>query len=122
MDRIISLSVGTDGVEDYASTFADVAELGKALGSNHSYLNVSAQFVADGTDEDPEPEVEEDIIGNKLYFDESTMITVKRAICKGLLDNHIDVTPSGRIVTEIVNALQNEGILFRTRPTSRDES
>lgn len=110
MDRLISLTVKTKGFEDYANSFMDMAELGRALGSNHEYVNMSAQ-VLDGVEED---------VPEELTHDESTMITVKRAISKALqeeysVSTHPALGPSSPFVTRIVNELQNAGILFRER-------
>lgn len=108
IDRIISVSVGISGAEDYASTFMDIVELVRGLGPTHDYVNVSAQVVGEP---DNEPPVDEDV--ERLYHGEDTLFKINEV----LLDRGF----SEKTVTEIINTLQNAGILFRERPKSKGE-
>jgi len=107
MDRMISLGVGTDGDEDYFSTFQDISELARNLGATHNYVNVTASVV--GSDESPDEH-------DELYHDEQTMFTVRRAIAIALKSDVNDAN-----VLDVINELHNAGILFRERPNSRGE-
>ena len=51
MDRLISLSVGVTGVEDYVRTFEDISELARNMVESHEYVNVSASVIG-APDED----------------------------------------------------------------------
>jgi hypothetical protein len=98
MDRIISLGVGTEGAEDYFSTFQDISELARNLGATHDYVNVSARAVV----EDSEDEKAEE-----LYHDENTIAKVRSVLqSHGLTDDQAN---------SIINGFQNFGLLFRER-------
>lgn len=99
MDRLVSLSVGTVGVEDFFGTFEQVSELAKNMGAKHDYVSVSSSV----TDADQNDEPAEEI----LYYDENTLYAVRMAIKQsGLTDES---------ATRIINDIQNAGILFRVR-------
>lgn len=98
MDRLISLSVGTDGAEDYFRTFQDISELARNLGAVHDYVTVSASAVVGGSDDEPDED---------LFYDENTLVKVREAIMRrGIKDD---------LATLIITDLQNAGILFRER-------
>jgi len=103
MDRIISLSVGTHGAEDYFSIFQDVSELARNLGEER-YVSVSATMIGD------EPGDDEDEV-DKLYYDEDTLMKVRKILRERGLSN--------LIIDEIINDLLNAGILFRERPKAK---
>lgn len=97
MDRIISLGVGTEGAEDYFSTFQDISELARNLSATHDYVNVSARVVEDSDDEKAE----------ELYYDENTIAKVRSVLqSHGLTDDQAN---------SIINGFQNFGLLFRER-------
>lgn len=100
MDRLISLGIGTDGAEDYMQTFQDMSELARSLGDSHNYVTLSAQVV-DGVPES-EGKLEE------VFYDENTLFKAHAAI-QG-------VGFSEKTAFDIINALQNAGILLRERP------
>lgn len=102
MDRMISLGVGTEGAEDYFSTFQDISELAKNLGAAHGYVNVTAHVVGDsedGPDDGPNDE--------ELYHDDRTIPKV-RAVLK-------DYGLSDKTVSDLISNLHSAGILFRER-------
>lgn len=103
MDRLVSLSVGTEGAEDYFSTYQDISELARNLGGVHSYVTVTAQTISpDGEDEpDDGPNDEE------LYHDDQT-IPKFRAVLK-------DYGLSDKTVSDLISNLHAAGILFRER-------
>lgn len=103
MHRLISLTVGTFGAEDYASAFMDIGELAGALGSQHDYVSVSAQVV---NDDEPEPEHE------RLHHDENTLNKVRKALMEHGL--------SSDLMTSAITDMQNAGILFRERPPTEE--
>jgi hypothetical protein len=110
MDRLLSLSVGTDGSEDYIRTFQDLSELVKSLGESHDYVNVSACAVN---------EVDEDS-AEELCYDENTLFKVRAAVEKAVRDSLGGNGPAiiDSVVANIINEIQNEGILFRERKHS----
>lgn len=104
VQRLVSLTVGMDETEDYFQTFQKISEIATDLdrAGDFSYINVSAQRV----DEEVEPEQEQR--SEPVYYDEFTLMKVRRAIIKyGISDN---------ICTDLISNMQNEGILFRERP------
>lgn len=103
MDRLITLGVGTSGTEEWMSTFQDISELARNLGEAHSYVNVTSTFVEEDDDEDYEQE--------RLYHDEDTLLKVVTQI------NRAVPFLTTKEVTDIVNEIQNAGILFRERRT-----
>lgn len=105
MDRMITLSVGTVGDEDYVRTFQDFSELAKSLGEVHTFTHLSCSLVGE---DDVNVDVNED-----LYHDEGTLDKVKQAIQiakPDILVHEID---------DIVNQIQNLGVLFR-EPSTKD--
>lgn len=99
MERLVSLSVGTTGAEDFFSTYQDMSELAANLGANHEYVSVTATVVGDDT-EDDEPE--------ELYYDEFTLLKVMKALREnGMSRDQVEIA---------INDMQNAGILFRERP------
>jgi|SRR5690349_2950412 len=106
MDRLVSLSVGTEGAEDYFSTFQDISELAKNLGATHRYVNVNAN-VFDELEIDPEPEQEVE----SLYYDENTLAKVRQVMTNAVLPE---------IAESLITDLQNAGILFRERPKNEE--
>lgn len=105
MDRIISLSVGTNGAEDYFGTFQDISELANNLGKAHDYVTVSAHKV----DEDPDGEGKLE----ECYYDENTLFKAHTAIR--------DCGFTEKTAFDIITALQNAGILFRERPKTKGQ-
>lgn len=103
MDRLISLSVGTEGAEDYFSTFQDVSELARNMGAVHNYVNVTASAVDAPVDDAPE----------ELYHDENTINKVRQALWAALASKTEDIPAS--ILDDMINSMQNVGILFRER-------
>lgn len=103
MDRMISLSVGVEGAEDYFSTFQDISELARNLGAVHDYVNVTANTVFSDAEDEPDdgPNDEE------LYHDEQT-IPKFRAVLK-------DYGLSDKTVSDLISNLHAAGILFRER-------
>jgi hypothetical protein len=100
MDRLISLGIGTVGAEDYFSTFQDMSELARNLGESHNYVNLSAQVV----DGEPEPDGKLE----EVFYDENTLFKAHAAIQGAGF--------SEKTAFDIINALQNAGILLRERP------
>jgi hypothetical protein len=102
MDRLISLTVGTVGDDEYCATMQDVSELAVALGAKHDYVSLSAHaFDAAESDEDDE-----------LYYDDKTLEKVTNVLRSHGL--------SSQLVTDLISDLQNAGILFRERRPSRE--
>lgn len=95
-NRFVSLSVGTEGSEDFFQTFQDLSELAANLGQSHKYVSVSAGAI---DEDEPEPE--------QLYFDENTLFKVSKVL--------MDLGVSSELAADIVNGIQNAGILFRER-------
>lgn len=105
VNRIISLSVGTSGAEDWFRTFQQVSEIATALdkAKDFTYISVSSTVA----DDDDEPECDP----QGLYHDDNTLMKVRSALVK-VLDLH-QVEPSGNLVTNLIIQMQHEGILFR---------
>lgn len=98
MDRLISLSIGVDGDDDYSTTFFDMAELARGLGSTHDYVNMSAQVV--NNDEPDEPE--------HPYHDENTTINKVRKV---LMEHGL----TSELTSSAISDMLSVGILFRER-------
>lgn len=106
MDRLVSLSVGVEDVEDYVRTFQHISELAMNLGENHTYVSVSASVVGEP---DGEPE---EAPSENLHYDEDTLVKVRQALTEA-------AGPYGHgehYVDDLIHAMQNAGILFRERP------
>lgn len=102
MDRLISLGIGVEGAENWINVFQDISELARNLAEVHPYVNVTATRI--GVDDDVVDEPEE------LYHDENTLIKVYGALEGEGVPHYTAVN--------LVNAMQNAGILFRERPRS----
>lgn len=107
MDRMVSLTVGTTGAEDYQRTFMDISELARNMVDTHEYVNVSAQKI-DEPDESDEPGCNHE----QLHHDDVTLIIVRQV----LQNNTGSFGKDEQNVTNLISALQNAGILFRERP------
>lgn len=108
-DRLISLTVGTKGAEEWFRTFQDFSELAGNLGSVHHYVNVTSSVVENDEESD-------DSSSESLYHDANTLVKVKRAIRNALLKNGCAAnTTLDEVVDDIVTETLNEGILFRER-------
>lgn len=111
LSHLISLSVGTSGADDHAETFDGVTNFGKMLAANHGYVNISSQLV--GVEEVEEEDLETENVGctrEHLHHDEQTLVKFYT-----VLSEH---GVSEVVIREIVNDLQNAGILFRERDGS----
>jgi len=97
MDRLVSLSVGTVGPENYVSAFQAVAALAVALGETHAYVNVTASVV---DEEMNDGDLDSDDI-------ERSHFKIHEALVKaGFAD---------KTASYIISTIQNAGILFRER-------
>lgn len=108
--RITSLSVTTNGAEEWFRLFQELSELAGNLGAVHEHINVSATMLSE---DDNEPECDP----QGLYCDENTLLKVQsalnsvmRVVCKDEQPEFID-----DIVMDAISAMQNAGILFRER-------
>jgi hypothetical protein len=99
--RLVSLSVGVGGDEDFARTFQDLSELGRNLGVTHEYVSVSASTMHE--------DLHEEAAGEDLYFDENTLFKVRQALISAI----VGLTEEN--VNDAINAMQNVGIVFRER-------
>jgi hypothetical protein len=106
-DRLISLTVGTKGAEEWFRSFQDLSELANNLGNVHHYVSLSSSAMGD---EEPDP------IDNDLYYDENTLRKVHNELVIVLsrcgAGEHM---ASEDLATTIIGELQNSGILFRER-------
>jgi hypothetical protein len=109
MDRMISLSIGTVGAEEWMQVFQDISELARGLGSDR-YVSVSSTPIDDIPEDPPETE-------DELYYDEFTLGKVRAA----LLEAAGPYGHSEMYVDDLIHAMQNAGILFRERPKSKEE-
>lgn len=103
MDRMISLTVGTVGVEQYLETFERMSSMTLDFAEGHGYVSLSAQEV----DNEAEPELPPE----NLHYDENTLVKVRNVLFEA-------VGPYGHgdsYVDDLMHALQNAGILFRER-------
>jgi hypothetical protein len=99
MDRLVSLSVGTVGSDDYFQTFQNLSELASNLGENHEYVTVSASGIDVDNTEEVEPEL--------FYRDENTLHKVRKAI--------LDIGYSSHSVEDIITHVQSNGVVFCER-------
>ena len=107
-DRLITLTVGTKEADEWFGTFQELSELAANLGVAHDYVDVSSTSFIDlstGSFESDEFVVERE----ELHYDENTLMKVVAGI------NTAVPELTGEQVVDIVNAMQNEGILFRER-------
>lgn len=115
MEHLISLSVGTKGVDDHAQTHQDLSELARNLGVTHNYVSVSSSVFG-------EDDEEADDAGcglEHLHYDEDTLGKVRDALAKILVENQ-NARSMAAIITDCVNEMQNAGILFRERTPTKD--
>lgn len=105
MDRLISLTVGTKEAEEWFRTFQEISELGANLGASHHYVSVSSTDL--GSDKEPD---EDDL--EQTYHDDNTMRKVRVAVGRAVL---VHTDANADLVTDIINEIQNAGILFRER-------
>jgi len=112
-NRLISLTVGTEGAEEWFRCFQDLSELATNLGAVHHYVNVASSVA--GEDEEPTCDPE------GLYHDEFTVFKVHQTIMNEIETVNVPgviLSPEEKqdLATAIINKLQNAGILFRERP------
>ena len=111
MDRLISLSVGVTGVEDYVRTFEDISELARNMVESHEYVNVSASVI--GAPDEDEPCCKHE----HLHYDDQTLVKVRQT----LMDSVAPYGYSDYVVDQLLYDLQNAGILFRERKPSTEK-
>lgn len=113
MDRMISLSIGTVGAEEWMQVFQDISELARGMGTDR-YVSVSSTPIDDIPEDPPETE-------DELYYDDQTLEKVRDALAEILIENH-SARSMQDIITDCIGAMQNAGILFRERPKSKEET
>lgn len=104
-NRLISLTVGTEGAEEWYRTFQDLSELATNLGAVHQYVSIASSAI----EEDDEDDAASNHDPEGLYYDEYTMIKVYKTL--------EDYTTRPE---DIINSLLNAGILFRERPKKHE--
>jgi hypothetical protein len=112
MDRLISLSVSVED-EQFTNALETMTEFMTELAESyrHDYISLSSSEFKD--------ELDEEVSGEDLYHDENTLVKARMAMAR-ILQNHRDWTSEDltNAVTEMVNELHNDGILFRERKPS----
>lgn len=109
MDHLVSLSVGTNGEDDFLQTHQDLSELARNLGTER-YVSVTANVFPMDEEDD---HVDENVcLREHLTSSENTLEKVLKAI------QGEGFTP--QTAMDIVNAIQNAGILFRERFDAED--
>lgn len=109
MEHLISLSVGTTGLDDHAHTYQDLSELARNLGVTHNYVSVSSSVFGQGDEDDVD---DTRCTLEHLYHDENTLTKARLAIAgEGFTE---------RTAGEMLNALANAGILLRERTPTKD--
>jgi hypothetical protein len=99
MQHMVGLYVRTDGQEDFAKTFQLFSNMALDVGEDHEHVTLSSHQMLDSEPDGYEYE--------EVRYNEQTMVKVRDAIrVEGLKE---------RVVDDIVNRLQNAGILFRER-------
>lgn len=97
VNRMISLTVGTQEAEEWIRTFQEISELATNLGVAHHYVSVSSS-VLDEQSEEPD---------ENLVYDENTLQKVRTVLRQyGMTDE---------LVTDVINEMLNIGLLFRER-------
>lgn len=106
-DRIISLTVGTVGAEDWFKTFQQISEIATALdkADDFNYVSVSSSVVEDNPQPEGDPE--------GLYHDDETLTKVRRALVR-VLELRRNNVPD-QLITDLITEMSSEGILFRER-------
>lgn len=107
MDRLVSLSVGTTGTEDYMRIFQDVSELARNMVDTHEYVNVSASVVG-SFDEDEQECCDHE----HLHYNEKTLQKVRKVLTTSLAPFGFDAQED---IGSLICAMQDAGILFRER-------
>ena len=111
-NRITSLSVTTEGAEEWFRLFQDLSELASNLGAVHRHVSVTSTVIEedDGSLGDPEG----------LYYDEYTGLKARQAIVDAVIRKTKVVIPSSEVLDdlaiEIITELREVGILLRERP------
>lgn len=110
MDHLVSLSVGTNGEDDFLQTHQDLSELARNLGTER-YVSVTANVFP--MDDEEDDAVDESVCRREhLTHSENTLEKVIRAIeGEGF---------TTKTASELVTAIQNAGILFRERFDAED--
>lgn len=102
--HLISLTVGTNTKEQWLQ----VIDLCNAMASSlndFSYVNVSSVLNDDA----------EESIQDGLRFDDNTMFKVYDVIKAALPMNHVVAGEDSTLARDIIDAIQNAGIVFRER-------
>lgn len=113
MTHLMSLSVGTNGDEQHARTYARFSELSKELVREHDYVTLSSQLVVDGGDDE---DLDEECSKEHLYYDEDTLVTVRTALTESVREEFSSPDEAiEQIVTDMISRMLSAGILFRER-------
>jgi hypothetical protein len=104
-NHLISLTVGTEGAEEWFRAFQDLSELANNLGTVHHYVSVSSSAVGNE---------ESDPIDDDVYYDDNTMVKVREALVS-TLSRLGSGTSASQAADAVILELQNAGILFRER-------
>lgn len=104
MDRLITLSVGTNDDEDHVRVHQDLSELARNLTVGHDYVNVSSSLFNDLGDDEQDSD---ECAGEHLRYTEDTIFKVRQALAQLFTDK--------QVITNIITEIQNAGILFRER-------
>lgn len=100
-NRLITLTIGTKGAEEWFATFQDISELARNLGDVHHHVSVSS-IVPDQS--------EDDAFTEELYHDDNTLNKVRDAIVGGGFTKET--------ANDMINYVLNAGVLFRERMPS----
>jgi hypothetical protein len=103
--RNIGFNVATKTTEEWLRTFRHVSALACDFGARDQYVSIWSSATDD--------EVDAGDVGEVTTYDDHTLRKVREAITKAASPYGID--SAAPIIDDILNELQNAGILFRER-------
>jgi hypothetical protein len=96
MTHMITLTVGINDPEDWGTVYDTMCQISSEMGREYPYVSVSSALTDDDVLEEQD-----------ITFNEGTMFKVRHALLSSSL--------STDEVNDVVNAMQNDGLVFRER-------
>lgn len=101
MGHLITLGVGTDTPEEHKAVYSLLSDIACEMAQDYHYASVTSIDTDRPSD------------GDEEFHDHGTINKVREAISDAI-ELRVATAPEA-MVTDIINALQNAGILFRER-------
>lgn len=101
MTHLITLSVGTEGPDQHKAVFGLMSDIGAEFALDYHYSSITSVDTDRPND------------GDEEFYDEHTLFKVREAI-KNAIEVRVATAPEA-MINDIINEMQNAGILFRER-------